>query len=350
VVDPRPEPKLKTGDVAIAFTIDQAEPAPATPPPSKAKGSSKKDNDDFGDEMDPFGSGPDPSLETASSVQNQTKNGVVTFWLPLPSNFDEANADASKPTPYERLDGETRSLSGSDSFDHEPSDSEVPLLSTKDESFVSALGTGSGTEITYGNGIGLTNRYLAQGDNAQFFLETLKAYAPNAKRVVFTEGTFGQVQPPGLLETMGPWAEGAWYQILFVFAVIVWTLNRRFGLPQQVRRRQTGGRELVDAFTDTMYRAKATSLSLENTLLLTDLRLRSLLKLRRDATEAERDAQLTPKLRTTLSEVRAAAVMKKVRPNDALRLVVSLERQLQGLNSERQAVATDPRKRSRNLL
>jgi hypothetical protein len=330
-VDPHPHPKISSRDVVLAFKLESPVQGPDADPDQPLDEQKKLS-------------------ETAQDIEKKTKSGAVIFWLPLPQSFDVQDSDNSA-TRYVRLDGKARELLG-DPMTEVVGDSgaQIALASGSAGTFATAEKIGSGYRIDYGSGIGLTNRYLSQADNAQFFLETLKTYAPNATRVVFPEATFGERQEPGLLETMGPWAEGAWYQVLFLFAVVIWTLNRRFGLPRQLRRTQAGGRELVDALTDIMTRARATSMSLENTLLHADARIRTIFKLRPGATEAERDAMLSPKLKSALTEVRAAAAMKKVRPNDALDLVIALEKQLHDASAQRQAVAPPPRSKRPYLV
>jgi hypothetical protein len=208
---------------------------------------------------------------------------------------------------------------------------DVDLATRDKDPFVTISRTGSGYEVFYQDGIGLTNRYLAAADNAEFFLETLQAYAPNAKRVVFTDGTFGAATDPGLLETIGPWAEGAYYQAIFLFVVVVWTLNQRFGLPRQVRERQVGSREMVDALTDTMTRAKATGLALETALQSAEQVIQKRYHLRSPMSSYEMRTRLPAKLNEAMDHVRAALTLKRVRPGDALSLVVELERQVSEL-------------------
>jgi hypothetical protein len=194
---------------------------------------------------------------------------------------------------------------------------------------------------------------LDQGDNAQFFLQTLRAFAPGAKRVVFSEASFGRARSVGVLETLGPWAEGGWYQILFLMAIVVITLNSRFGLPRQMRKPQTGTRELIDALTDTMIRAKATSLSLESSAEEADRRIRTLLKLPRDASDQERNRVLPEDVSMSLALVVAASSSKKVPPNEALKLTTDLEKKVDEFAASRRGISPTRAtfsKRRKNLL
>ena len=320
-IDRRANPKLGPKDAVIAFEVGEDH---------------KWKDEDIKD--------------TQSFLEGKVKAGTTVIWLPLPTNFEEGSKLAGSPVSVTRIDGQIRKLSGESTASvSDDSNDSVALATSQDDPFVTAIKRGKGYDIRYATGIGLTNRFLDRSDNAQFLLETLKAYAPNARRMVFTEATFGEAQQPGLLETIGPWAEGSWYQLLFVFIIVVITLNSRFGLPLEVRPVQTGSRELVDALTDTMVRAKATSLTLEAALKSSDQRLRQLLKLPRDASEGERDRILPPNLALRLAELKAATTMRKVPSKEALRLIAAAEGEIEALTVQLRG-KREIRGRGRNLL
>jgi hypothetical protein len=286
----------------------------------------------------------DQEESAAKSLRSAAKSGATVFWLPVPTDFSAASKDAASPATFSRPDGHNRAVSNEQTPDDGPEGS-ISLLATNAGSvgggakagggyqvkssdssvFSSVTKTGNGYEINYLDGIGLTNRFLDQAQNAQAFLEALQAFAPPHAKILFTEATFGNGNDKGLLMTIGAWAEAAWYQLLFLFAVIIYTLNRRFGLPEEYRPKQKGARELLDAITDIYTRAKASGPALEAAADRTDAQLRSVLKLPRDASEGELIRLLPESLMNALIEVRAASEIRRTNPKDALALVKKLE-------------------------
>lgn len=211
-------------------------------------------------------------------------------------------------------------------------DSDTPqmgLLSYRGGSVADAYAVGKGLLVYGRDGLAATNRFLDRGDDAEFVLSLVRAAAPPGSRLVFTEAAFGNGEQQGLLGTIGRWAEAAWYQCLFFFVVVVVTLGIRFGLPEEARRRQRGMRELVDAVSDTYLRAEATDAALRAARTTADARLRTVLKLPRDASDGERDRLLPESLGHALRDVETASRQKSAGPDEALRLVRRLEAELE---------------------
>jgi hypothetical protein len=177
------------------------------------------------------------------------------------------------------------------------------------------------------DGLMATNRFIDQGENARFLLDHVARVAPSGSRIVLTEATFGRADSPSLTAAIGPWAQGAWWQILFLFVVIVYTLGKRFGLPDEHRRRQQGQRELAEAISDTYDRARMTGPALEAVLEDALWRLRRGLKIPQDTPEESFAWQLPETLQSALHNVRHAAEMKAT-PDQALRLAQRLEAEL----------------------
>ena len=284
----------------------------------------------------------DEEEAASKSLLASVKNGAVVLWLPIPEDFSTASQDAAIPKTFSRPDGQSRTAS----VEQPPEDTldgSVPVLGTSENYLISATKSGAGYEIWYADGIGVTNRFIDKAQNAQVLLEALQAYAPPHTRVLFTEATFGNGRDPGLLRTIGAWAEGAWYQILFLFGVIIYTLNLRFGLPERYRPKQRGARELLDAITDTYTRAKASGPALEAASARTDSLLRSVLKLPRDAGSGELYRLLPEPLIDAIVKVKAASEMTKVRPQDALELIQKLEAHTQEFLGDKRS---QPRRRA----
>lgn len=144
-------------------------------------------------------------------------------------------------------------------------------------SFVYFTRVGDGLLVTVGEGLPATNRFLGEEQNAAFFLDIVRSAAPAGSRIVFDEAGIGNADAPTVTNTLGRWAEFARWQALALFVIVVFTLSRRFGLPETERRRVKSSRELFDAISDVFRRTANTGLALDNLLIECDHRLRSVL-------------------------------------------------------------------------
>jgi hypothetical protein len=194
--------------------------------------------------------------------------------------------------------------------------------------FAVAYPQGQGVGIHIRDGILATNRFIGQHENAAVLLDLVRSLKQEGGAVVFLEAAFGGGSAPGLLETIGAWAPVMWMQVLFLFAVIAYTLGKRFGLAEQDRPPQRGARELVDAVAMLYQRARATDLALSKLIRDTERDLRAHLKLPAEAPESMLLMALPESLRTALAEARAA-VEDEVRtpPREALRLGGRIQRE-----------------------
>ncbi len=315
-IDRSETPRVGAGDLVVAFTRDGA------------------DNG-----LDALSHDAQEVKRVKENLDHSSSKGATVVWLPIETDFAAASLQASNPQTMNRRDDKERQLSASGYLltPDEEEDDDVSILTSNNRTFVAARKSGSGYEIHYADGIGLTNRFIDKGDNAKAAMEIVKTFAGPSKHVVFAEGTFGDVEEPGLLEMIGSWAEAAWFQLLFLLAVVVFTLNRRFGLPEQLRARQRGGKELLDAITDTLTRARASQITLESSAALADSKLRNALKLPKDASAGERDRLLPESLRLALADVRAAATIEKMSPRKAFALIQKLEAELTAFLNERRS-------------
>ena len=312
-IDQAPAPKLGRGQVAIAFGLPN--------------------------EQNPFSQGDESEIEqTNKALQASEQAGATVIWLPLAAEFSDASA-AQTVVKAKGLDGRPRSLTMGQAvppstFDSYDAGLDLPVLDNDSATPpVFAHRAGRGYSITYTDALGLTNRFIDTGDNASTLLSVLASFAPPKARVAFITGTYGKSLSPGLLETIGPWAQASWYQLLFLLVVIVVSLNLRFGLPEEPRPAQRGSRELLDAVSDTYERAGSNVPSIEAALEAADLRLRNAVKLPKDASMEERIRLLPPSLVEAIAEARAATTYTKVPTTEALRIVKKLEAELEAFIS-----------------
>ncbi len=144
-------------------------------------------------------------------------------------------------------------------------------------SFVEYAHFGGGLLVTVGEGLPITNRYLDQDQNAEFFLSLVRNVAPAGSRIVFDESGIGNADDPTVANTLGEWAVAARWQAGLLFAVLIYTLSRRFGTPETETRAVRGSRELFDAVADVFRRTSNTGLALDNLLVECDQRIRRVL-------------------------------------------------------------------------
>jgi hypothetical protein len=137
--------------------------------------------------------------------------------------------------------------------------------------------------------VAATNRYIARNDNAALFAGLVRSLAKPGGKVVFIEASVGNIVQQSLLDIVGGWAISAWWQILLLGAVVIYTMGKRFGIADVTAYRQRGTRELVDAVADVYKRSGATHAALEAVYKDCDRRVRQALKLGRDASRSTRD-------------------------------------------------------------
>jgi len=137
--------------------------------------------------------------------------------------------------------------------------SDVETLTQVDAGSVSVLevfATGNSVVAVMPNAIGVTNRFLGEIDNAEFFLEVVRRFKKPGARVVFTDATIGNFTRIGLLSTLGPWAVAAQWQFILLLLVLAFTLGRRFGPVVEDKNKQRGARQLVDTVAELLKRGK----------------------------------------------------------------------------------------------
>lgn len=185
----------------------------------------------------------------------------------------------------------------------------------------------SSTVLWFQPGVLATNRFIDQDQNASLLLASIKSMAPKGSRFVFLEAAFGNYAEPGLLGTIGPWAVFAGWQFVFVFAIVVFTLGQRFGLPSEGHAKQKAARELVHALSGIYRRAKSTHGALEIIYLDARRTLLNVLKLPSDTSDARLAERLPDSLVRALTQVEVAT-KQRVPEEVALSLVRRLESEM----------------------
>jgi len=193
---------------------------------------------------------------------------------------------------------------------------------------------GQGQVLAISDGIIATNRFIDRNGNAAELMRLVQAIAPPHSSFTFYEASFGHASERGVLERIGAWALAAWWQLLFLFVVIVYSLGKPFGYPDEERPKQGGSRELVDAVAATYRRAHATHVALRAMMKEADSEIRKKLKLPLDSSRADRDALIPQSLAKALATAQVAST-DRISDYDALGIARTLDEELAAFLGER---------------
>lgn len=180
---------------------------------------------------------------------------------------------------------------------------------------------GEGRIIECPDGLPFTNRFIDKADNARFVMSLIRAANRPGARVVFAESTWSQAEDKGLFATIGGWASAAYTQAMFWFVVLLLCVGVRFGFPDEVRAKQGGSRELLDAVAFFSRRAKHTNLALAAAHGKFDRETRNVLRIPFDASIQERDRTLTTDLITALRQMEIGSREEELSQDQAMNLV-----------------------------
>lgn len=201
------------------------------------------------------------------------------------------------------------------------------LLSDGTERIVWVTKIGKGRAVIADGLLGFTNRFIDKDDNGAIVAWTLSAAAHGSRRIVFYEATHNGAGDPSLVELIGPWAAGAWWQLNLVFVLLVLTLGVRFGLPMAARQVQGGSRDLADALADTLARSNKYMVAFRAIVKESDRLVRKRLKIAGDVPAEVRDRMLPESLAAILSMAESACGMKPPR-EEALSMIRRLDMQV----------------------
>ena len=161
----------------------------------------------------------------------------------------------------------------------------------------------NGERLHVYSGIIATNRFIDKNDNAVEAVRLVRTVAKPGSRLVFLEAAFGNGSEPGVLETLGSWALAGWWQLLLLGGVVIYTLGKPFGYPDEERPMQRGGRELIDAVSNIYRRSRMTQLALHAMYDEADRQVRRKLKLPVDAPVSERNRLIPTDLATAFTNI-----------------------------------------------
>ncbi|AIE88126.1 DUF4350 domain-containing protein [Fimbriimonas ginsengisoli] len=322
-IDRHPRPRLASNDVAVTFSMTYQGPT-------------------IGETDTTF----------RHEVFKQIRAGGRAVVFSIPANFRSESQALLASTPQKvTIRGRPGSLSMlvssnlSDEFDDWAASNKVPnigLWDTSEGPLVRAYQIGKGRVLYAKSGSFVTNRFLDRGDDARAALALIGTIARPGDHLVFAQASFGDVDNPGLMESIGAWAYAGWQQILFLGVVVVYTLGKRFGIPEETRPPQRGARDLLEALTYTYHRGKQTKAAMAAALERTNNEISSALRLPRDAVRADRDRHLPESLAVALTRLQAASEMEaRTPPERALELIVKARKETDLFLGARRGRATE---------
>lgn len=281
----------------------------------------------------------DPETAYERTIFAHAKRGGAVVVFPIESDFAKASLRIpAEGTTVDRF-GSTRKMrvttSGIALESHPNATREdlrtlhqsasLPLYSKPNSvAFVTLAKVGKGAIATFEDGLLATNRFLDRNDNAAVLRDVFQTLQPGGK-VVFADASSGDAVNPSFVELVGPWAVGAWYQLIFVFIVIVYSLGRRFGMARSPRPPQRGQRELLDAIADSYSRSRATGLAVSLIAADVEQEARRALKIARGATVRPDHPGVPAGFSETLDQAHFASTGRPGE-SDAVALVARLDR------------------------
>lgn len=294
-------PRLQPGDLAICPQIVQAlsewEKILA-----EEDGDAPKDLDTPKMDDDPI----------KAALVKHVRSGGSLVYFPVPRFFDDQSKVVEKDMDVLRGEGKGKaSVAFGDitrSAQERPywsqADRETPVWTTPNRVPLISIGSYGDARIgIVADGIMATNRFLDEGDNARVLLDLIRETAKPGSRVVFVESVFGNSEGSGLFAAIGPWAGAARWQALLLLFVIIFTLSRRFGLPEVEHPIERGTRDMLVALSTTMRSSRRGQMALEAIASDAIERARRILRLPPSTSAKDILDRLPPGLATSIRNV-----------------------------------------------
>ncbi len=296
-VDRSHKPKAGDGELVVAFVLESAEAF-----------TSQGEDDEV--------------LAYVNHLREIAKSGATVVILPVSRLYDQESQDvvveevsASFAADY-KAEVTTRSYAKkvATQIGYELPAGRYAAFSTASGSFVEAAKLGEGSLWVVRDGIGATNRFLDQAQNAEFYSALLTRLAGGSREIRFAEAGFGNAEAQSLLTVMGPWAKAFQWQAILLLLVVIFTLGRRFGKAEIDPERQRTTRDLLIAAGHAMQRGKHGQLALDMLYRESMDRVRNACGALQTESDADVLHRLPPDLTITLKRVGgmpAASTSKK---------------------------------------
>ena len=314
------KPKLRQGDLALGFLVKERW--------SSFGGPSQRPEDS----------------PTKKAIRNHVENGGRALILQVPNDFVAASKLANSATHQVTVPPSIQdkplivSKGDSDSYEStellsSSADGYTVGFSEGDQPWLRLFGKGKGMLGVVYDATGATNRFIDREANADAFDRIVRFLAAPTGRIVFIEALHSAPVDPGLIAAIGSWASAAWWQLILMFLLICYTLGKRFGLPETVRGRQRGGRELVDAYADVLSRSNKPQIPMKKVVHEIDREVRKRFSISADLPPKRRNETLPQELAEALSRAELASE-SELSDASAVRLLWSLEEEMAKLKGE----------------
>ena len=346
---------IPADQLAIAF-VKRGEislPLEAVSDQPPASSSTKKRNDESPSQSD--AESPDAESDVAPAIIQMLVGHLRRGGMGMILGYNpELDLKVEHPVPITVSDPAMHSYGivlpqgvGTYSGDLVDADASLPAWLTAGQSFANLNQIGTGRAVILRSGEVAMNTYIDQGDNAKFLLDQVHLLAPSGATIRIIDGSIIGAGG-GLMEALGPWAQGVRLQVILVGIVIVYALGKRFGLADETLPMQRGARDLLDGIADTYGRGRAAKAGLSAVLEDADRAVRRQLKLPADAPLRKRN-ELLPQSAAHALTACEHGLMQELSSEQALALARNLETELELFLKHRRPAAKLFRRRV-NLL
>ncbi|MFM9873352.1 MAG: hypothetical protein ACKVQS_07800 [Fimbriimonadaceae bacterium] len=192
------------------------------------------------------------------SLTNHLKQGGRIMNLVMPTSREDFTPTASiqrVTTPNESESFDLQLGDEAYTLDEDSKTTELPLIVKGSEYFAYLTEESGGVYLDVADATFLRNRFIAKSDNAKLGVWLVKRFLPPGGKIVIAEASVGNQESRTALDEVGKWATAAFWQALFLGAVIVFTFNRRFGVASREITKARGAKELMGAMSLTLQRA-----------------------------------------------------------------------------------------------
>lgn len=274
-----------------------------------------------------------PAVEQTISKHEEAQGAFVSFYLP--NDFDAASRNASPINEVTLIGNPPRKYQVTD-YDAYGDGlvTNYPLAVNSGHSVLAYKDTHYTNPYIYiDNGIAATNRFIRQADNAQYLLDIFESQFSKDKLIVFYEPSWGHEVNPTIFESIGGWAVAAWWQLLILIGIVIFTLNRRFGTIIEDHVKERGMSDVLLAMSHLLKRSKKHDQAVFILLDQAYERIRKATRASPSTSPADLARLVPPDLQKVIHEIRTSYGVQKPSA-EWIRMARTLEIELQNFENE----------------
>lgn len=269
-------------------------------------------------------------------LREQAKAGATVVILPVSARYDADSKDVSAEQVTASFDPEFQAEVSTRSYPKPLATAigatirEGYLAYHADNSpFIHAAKIEKGSMWLARDGIGATNRFLDQAENAILYTTLLERLSRGNQRVIFAEAGFGNAVDQSISSLLGTWSKAFQWQIALLMLVVIFTLGRRFGKPEIDPEKQRSTRDLLIAAGQAMKRGRHRQLAVD--MIYSDAmeRVRNAIGALQTETDADVIRRLPPDLGIAIKRVGGMSA-KDASQREILAAVANMERHVDG--------------------